>query len=143
MSLFETFLSCFEDKWKTSCNFLFARTYVILILVSSRRVTTEYVFVKLNRFRFLFWNRFGFFELSSIDKVMATGFRKCFVCGSMKNGVCFREGGSAFFYARSAEDGNSLPGLRGGPLSGQGRKPCPVNCRCDNSYWVLLVANAR
>ena len=46
LSLFETFLSRFEDKLKTSCNFLFARTYVILILVSSRRVTTEYVFCK-------------------------------------------------------------------------------------------------
>ena len=46
LSLFETFLSCFEDKLKTSCNFLFARTYVILIFVSSRRVTTEYVFCK-------------------------------------------------------------------------------------------------
>ena len=142
MSLFETFLSCFEDKLKTSCNFLFARTYVILILVSNRQVTTEYDFESRTGSE-VFWNCFGFFELSSIDKVMATGFRKCFVCGSMKNGVCFREGGSAFFYARSAEDGNSLPGLRGGPLSGQGRKPCPVNCRCDNSYWVLLVANAR
>lgn len=101
------------------------------------------IFVKPNRFRFCFGIASAFFELSSNDKVVATGVRKGFVCGSMKNGVCFREGDSVFFMPRSAEDGNSLLGLRGGPLSGQGRKPCPVNCRCDNSYWVLLVANAR
>ena len=143
MSLFETFLSCFEDKLKTSCNFLFARTYVILILVSSRRVTTEYDFCKAEPVPFFVLELLRLFLLSSNDKVVATGFRKGFVCGSMKNGVCFREGDDVFFMLRSAEDGNSLPGLRGGPLSGQGRKPCPVNCRCDNSYWVLLVANAR
>ena len=137
-------------------------------------------FVKPNRFRSIL-ELLRLFELSSIDKVMATGFRKCFVCGSMKNDVCFQEGDDVFFCVigvsnhtktlrgmrtrarrrcrkrprsarefrkrnslpRSAEDGNSLPGVKGRPLSGQGRKPCPVNCRCDNSYWVLLAANAR
>jgi len=67
------------------------------------------IFAKPNRFRFLFWNCFGFFELSSIDKVMATGFRKCFVCGSMKNGVCFREGDDVFLCDWSFQSHKNAP----------------------------------
>ena len=76
-------------------------------------------FVKPNRFRVILGIASAFFELSSNDKVVATGSRKCFVCGSMKNGVCFREGDSAFFVVRPAAHVSNGCKSRNPPGSGK------------------------
>ena len=65
------------------------------------------------------------FELSSIDKVMAMGFRKCFVCGSMKNDVCFQEGGDVFFYAPECRGWEFFAGVKGRPLIGSRAEALP------------------
>ena len=81
--------------------------------------------VKPNRFRFLFWNRFGFFELSSNDKMVATGARKCFVCGSMKNGVSYRVDSDVFFYAPECRGWEFFAGVKGRPLIGSRAEALP------------------
>ena len=81
-------------------------------------------FVKPNRFRSIL-ELLRLFELPSNDKVVATGFRKCFVCGSMKNDVCFRRGGSVFFYAPECRGWEFFAGVKGRSLIGSRAEVLP------------------
>ena len=80
--------------------------------------------LKAERFRVCFEIASAFL-LSPNDKVVATGVRKGFVCGSMKNGVSYREDSDVFFYAPECRGWEFFAGVKGRPLIGSRAEALP------------------
>ena len=69
--------------------------------------------------------------------------RKCRATGEVE--LCYPSCGMTDFNSFGAEyRGATFVGVERQSLHQvKGQKPCPVYCRSDNKYWVLLAANAR